>query len=202
MKRMDLTGQRFGRLVVIKSAPNMGVENAYHCRCDCGSLKVFRRSNIKSGHTKSCGCLGKETHFKHGACRTRTYNSWMSAKRRCDYPEATGYRNYGGRGITMCDRWYNSYQAFLSDMGERPKEHSIDRIDPNGNYEPDNCRWASRKTQNNNTSRSHILEFQGRKQTISQWAKEYGLVPNSLSKRLQLGWTVERALTQPLRRSR
>ena len=199
MKRVDLTGQRFGRLTVVKPAPNIGTGTAYQCRCDCGVLKVIPRNYLKSGHTKSCGCLGRETHIKHGACGTGTYNSWIAAKRRCDYPGATGYRDYGGRGITVCGRWRDSYQAFLDDMGERPTGHSIDRIDRNGNYEPGNCRWAARETQNNNTSRNRMLEFQGREQTISQWAKECGLTHSIVSKRLKLGWSIERTLTQPVR---
>ena len=157
MKFNDLLGQRFGRLTVIKRAPNRGVKVNWLCQCDCGKQSVAFASDLRSGTHQSCGCLQKERVTKHSHAQRHTnggsitYGSWQAMKGRCFNPRVPKYEYYGGRGITVCDRWANSFQAFLDDMGERPSHnHSIDRIDSDGDYTPDNCRWATRAEQSQN----------------------------------------------------
>jgi hypothetical protein len=152
---LDLTNQKFGMLTV--QCP-VG-RRRYLCLCDCGQLAVVCSSNLRSGNTRSCGCLSRKLaaeretthgHNKHGQT-TRTYNTWNCMKIRCLNPKHTRYPDYGGRGITVCDRWIESFAAFLADMGERPEGMTIDRYpNKNGNYEPGNTRWATPKQQRAN----------------------------------------------------
>ena len=159
MKFIDLTGQRFGRLVVerrIDNDKNGGTR--WVCTCDCGKVSVCLFNNIREGRSKSCGCLNKEvaakTHTTHGMSRTREYVTWRSMKTRCENTNSTRYEYYGGRGITICKEWLDSFEAFYRDMGDKPKGMSIDRIDVNGDYTPRNCRWATQSEQCLNQRRS------------------------------------------------
>lgn len=146
--RKDITGQRFNHLTAL--APILhGTGNVkWECMCDCGTLTIVRDSHLKSGDIKSCGCgLVAYQHsntrpIKHGKSRTATYRTWHGMRQRCNNPNRGNFKNYGGRGITVCDRW-DKFENFLADMGERPDGKSIDRIDCNGNYETSNCRWAT-----------------------------------------------------------
>lgn len=162
MQLKDMTGQRFGRLVVRERAPTApGKYNTpWVCDCDCGGTKTVRGQHLRDEKIRSCGCLHRENvrtvnkthgHKSHGH-ETRTYKSWYSMKRRCTYEGGNRWHRYGGRGITVCDRW-QSFEKFLADMGERPEGRSIDRIDPDGNYEPGNCRWATPLEQQHNKSK-------------------------------------------------
>lgn len=164
MRKIDLMCEKFGRLRVVGDHPNQRGNAQWLCHCDCGTEIVVRACNLKSGHTQSCGCLHSEhsreqslknrTHGHGGRDKKRsiTYNSWYNMKARCSNPKATGYENYGGRGITVCKRWLE-FENFLADMGERPDGLTLDRKNNEGNYEPSNCRWATRIEQNNNTRR-------------------------------------------------
>ena len=152
----DLTGQEFGRWTVVSRAPSNKHGNAmWLCICECGTARIVRGDHLRRGSIKSCGCLSAELTAErsrtHGhAARgkaTRTYRSWKSAKQRCSDPNAHNWKYYGGLGISMCKRWAESYEAFIEDMGGRPPGTSLDRIDPHGDYEPGNCRWADRRTQ-------------------------------------------------------
>lgn len=162
----DLTGQAFSRLVVVSRHVDPAKRPQWVCRCACGTEKIVLASELRKGAVKSCGCLRKETwsklisqttHF-HTVYSKRSpeYRAWESAKQRCFNPNAKGYANYGGRGIRMCDEWRSNFTAFITYMGPRPYGSSLDRINNNGNYEPGNCRWATRVVQRNNRRDSVI----------------------------------------------
>lgn len=201
----NLTGRKFGRMNVIeyKGKPEKGRGSLWLCQCECGTRKVVYASNLKKGDTKSCGCLHKEiakaSSTTHGDCGTPEYEAWCKIKQRCYKKTNRNYYRYGGRGITVCDRWLESFENFLEDMGPRPvSKESIDRINNNGNYEPENCRWANRKEQNRNTSRNRMLTFNGKTMCMAEWAERLNLDYQNLARRLnKFGWSVEKSLTKP-----
>ncbi|HFK1476726.1 hypothetical protein OCF13_26385 [Bacillus tropicus] len=153
---IDLTGKKFGRLTVVERVENDKYKNVrFRCICDCGNHKVIYRNALATGRTVSCGCYNKEATSKrakiHGNSKTPEYSAIISIIGRCENPKNPEYNNYGGRGISVCERWRSSPGLFVEDMGERPSpNHSIDRIDVNGNYEPSNCRWATLSEQGHN----------------------------------------------------
>lgn len=159
----DLTGERFGRLTIVKHTIGpKGGPGRVECVCDCGEPKSARTKNVVQGLVKSCGCMlrdhgrfmAKEYATTHGLSGTPTYQAWKNMRNRCYNPTNISYPYYGGRGIQVCERWRNSYPAFLTDMGERPEGSQIDRIDPDGDYTPENCRWDDRTTRYT-TRRNH-----------------------------------------------
>jgi hypothetical protein len=149
-KRIDLTGKRSGRWTVIAYVQRF----RWACICDCGTRRIVGGNSLRRGYSKSCGCLCRELSkaraTKHGMSGSREYRSWECMKQRCFNPRAANYENYGGQGITVCEEWKSSFEAFFADMGTCPPGCSLDRIDPNGNYEPSNCRWADAKQQRQN----------------------------------------------------
>lgn len=166
-KRIDLTGRRFGRLLVISFHSSQNYISKWLCRCDCGMEKVINGGSLTTGKVVSCGCYRIETHTKHNMSYSPEYRTWAGIKSRCYNPKAPRYPNYGERGITVCDRWLESFDNFYADMGDRPsKDYSIERLDVNGNYEPSNCKWATRteqqhniRKQQNNTSGANGVEW-------------------------------------------
>ena len=177
----DLTGQTFGRLIALNRVPVKG-DSKWVCRCSCGTIKTISGADLVSGHTKSCGCYFKEilskSNLKHGERRrgktTKEYRTWIGINCRCRNKNDARYKDYGERGITVCDRWRHSFENFLEDMGRCPDGLSIDRKDVNGNYEPSNCRWATNEQQANNTRANIKLSFNGETLSVSQWARKLG----------------------------
>lgn len=156
-KIIDITGQVFGKLTVLeKRGQNERSESLWLCKCECGKEVIIRGRGLRSGNANTCGyCLRCKRNYKHGGYKTLAYKSWTSMKYRCYEPTNNRYKDYGGRGIQVCDRWLNSFENFLADMGERPStDYSLDRIDVNGNYEPSNCRWITKMAQMSNKRRS------------------------------------------------
>lgn len=178
----NLQGVRFGRLTVVGRHPEGSKDGQaqWLCECDCGNGKIVRGGELKKGKTKSCGCLALEStlarSITHGMHRSSEYRVWQGIKKRCYNKTHTYYHNYGGRGITMCDEWLNDFAAFYRDMGQRPSlEHTIEREDSDGNYCKENCRWATRIEQGNNTRRNVYYEFDGEKKTLSAWCRELNI---------------------------
>lgn len=194
---IDLSGQRFGRLTVeAKVKREAGQSNArWRCVCDCGGVVIRPSNALRGGTATSCGCLTKDLlsasktthgHARRGA-KSSSYTIWTDMIKRCQNKNHKYFHRYGGRGISVCDRWL-SFEGFLSDMGERPsKELTLDRIDCNGNYEPSNCRWATWEQQQNNRSSNRLIARLGKTQTISQWAKEAGVNYGTLKTRVNKG---------------
>lgn len=268
-KFVDLTGQRFGKLTVLERAPNIGKHTAWKCKCDCGNIVVKEGTNLKQGHTKSCGCdwpqrpkdevgnkyglltvlryshndnhgnkwwvckcdCGKETVTNgcylrngdtrscgclldtargsakrtHGESSSRLYGTWMNMKWRCTKGHGNYTKNYGDRGIRVCDEWLNNFSAFRDwayangyDENAPYGQCTIDRIDVNGNYEPSNCRWVTMKEQANNTRRNIVLEFQNERHTVPEWANLTGISARIIRRRLSLGWGIKETLTTPI----
>ncbi|CZY44048.1 hypothetical protein ACLB5K_004550 [Enterobacter hormaechei] len=198
-KTIDLTGNQFGKLTVLTYAnkDKSGV-SMWLCSCECGTEKVIRSNALRSGRTQSCGCM---SGAKHGHRRTKetspSYISWLSMQRRCNNPGDAYYADYGGRGITVCARWGN-FEAFLKDMGERPTGHTLDRIDVDKGYSPNNCRWATPKDQARNRRNNHMLDTPAGRMCITKAAETYGVKVKTIAHRLSRGWSVEKALlTQP-----
>jgi hypothetical protein len=167
--------------------------------CDCGTSKEILVQAVKSGNTKSCGCLKQELKSKpkyvnHGMCGTPTYYSWTAMLSRCLY---AGKQHYHGKGIKICQRW-RKFENFLADMGERPRGMTLDRIDPNGNYEPSNCRWATHKDQCSNRTNNAWLTLNGERHTVQQWADITNIPHATIHMRLKRGWSVKASLTAPL----
>lgn len=195
-------GQRFSRLIILREHPQRAIGGSRQliCRCDCGAERAFRANNLRSGRSRSCGCLQSDTarvtSKKHGLShRVPEYAIWQRMKQRCVNPRARDYKNYGGRGIVVCPEW-SVFEQFYADMGSRPlMTHSIDRIDNDGPYAPWNCRWASREEQGRNTRSTRILTHNGRSMPLSEWAETLGINYYTLHKRLARGWSVDRALT-------
>lgn len=185
----NLTGREFGRLEVLYRAKNSGTTTVWVCHCSCGSVKELRARDLITGKTRSCGCLRRELLTRHGQSgeRRSTYNTWLSMNRRCYGQNQPGYTNYGGRGITVCDRWRNDFGAFLADVGARPSRYAtLDRIDVNGNYEPGNVRWATRGIQANNRRDNRRVTVCGESLTMSETARKHGVNRSTLDYRVRV----------------
>jgi hypothetical protein len=218
-KIQDRTGEVFNSWTVLQYGHKRGKSHLWLCRCVCGREILVMMDSLRSGKSTQCADCAYQSRshrphtrsfytLPHQPRRPRRISGHLTEDHcyyamfeRCYNPNAAKYGRYGGRGITICQRWRESFQAFLDDMGPRPSnDHSIDRIDNNGNYEPANCRWATRTEQQRNKSNNHLISFDGQTMCIADWANEVGLSWHVLTMRLRLGWTVERALTEPVHR--
>lgn len=203
-KVKDLTGQRFGLLTAIELSGKAKNGNMlWKCYCDCGNTTVVFSTSLVQGTTKSCGCYKKlrtsEVKHRHGGTGTRLYRIWTGMLSRCKTNRPKFVATYVSRNITVCDEWkdYQAFHDWAISNGYRD-DLTIDRIDVNGNYEPNNCRWVTQKVQQNNRSNNHLITFNGKTQTMSQWADELGMRAMALQHRIMRGWTVEQALTIPI----
>lgn len=207
---INLIGQRFGRLAVVERAKVQSSKAEDHhaywvCVCDCGKSSVVRGSDLRNGNIKSCGCYAVDKSTKHGLRNDPVYSLWNNIKERCYNQNNHKYPDYGGRGIAMYPQWRDSVDAFFKYVSALPcygeKGYSINRIDNDGNYEPGNVKWSTDKEQANNKRNNHLLTYNGETKTIAQWAEEIGMNPYTLYNRiLTYHWTVERALTEPVKK--
>jgi lambda repressor-like predicted transcriptional regulator len=202
MRLIDRLGRRYGRLVVIERLPAKSKTDTnarWFCRCDCGRGTIAYGQDLEKGKHKSCGCLNAERIMQHGMSHTHVYHVWQAMLQRCENPNSQVYANYGGRGISVCSEWHR-FENFYRDMGDRPAGYSLDREDNNGNYERDNCRWTTTDVQANNKRRNRVIEINGHKKTLAQWAEYAGLSWATLRQRLdRMGWDIERALTDAIK---
>ena len=204
-KFKDIAGQRFGRLIVLDySYSNKGAY--WLCRCDCGNEKQIKGSDLICGNIISCGCAKKERFrnmaLKHGYCGHRLYTIFGNIKNRCCNPNNSSYNYYGGRGITICDEWRYNFQTFYdwAMLNGYKEDLTIDRIDNNGNYEPNNCRFITHKENCNNTRKNVYITYNNKTQTKAEWSREYNIKQDLLKDRLKWGWSIEKALTTPVRK--
>lgn len=205
MKRRDLTGTRYGKLLVVSMADNKGRFTQWNCLCDCGNATVVATAHLTNGHTKSCGCLRSETasiNFStHRKSNTRLYRMWRNIKTRCENSKCNHYHLYGGRGIHICDEWRNDFSAFEEwALNHGYQDNlSIDRIDVNGSYTPDNCRFVTMKEQENNKRANHYIYYNGERKTLAELSDEFGIPYDTLLARINSrNWPVERALSAPI----
>lgn len=209
-KLIDLTGHRFGRLVALKMTEKRKWSSVvWACVCDCGVGIDVRAGCLHSGNTKSCGCLRKDqAETLKGRSRRRShghssrggysgeYNAWRGMRARCSRPKINGYERYGGRGIRVCDRWQNSFEAFFSDMGTKPSPaHTLDRINSDGHYEPGNVRWATPEQQDRNRRTNRLVVIRGKSMILADAIRQYGARSKmTIRRRLRTGWDAEKAI--------
>lgn len=209
-KIKDISGKKFGRLLAVKLNGVRTIHGMeWECKCECGSIAHVVATRLITGHTRSCGCLQHEAaklpkNVTHGHTRNSNkassseYHIWSSMKQRCGNPKNASYSRYGGRGISFDPKW-SSYEAFFADMGARPSpSHTLDRIDGNGNYTKQNCRWATHLEQQNNRSGTRRIVFMGEALTSSELSRRHGISASVIRDRIDAGWTVERAVSTPV----
>lgn len=199
---VDITGKRFGKLVVVAFDHMLRTRSYWKCKCDCGNCRIVSVDHLSRGEVTDCGCERKHTaHWKkHGMCNSRLYTIWSLMKARCFNPNRREYPAYGGRNITVCKEWLDFENFMKWSMSNGYSELlTLDRIDNNGNYCPENCRWVSRKDQSNNTRKNRMITHNGQTKPITQWANDNGLPYYILKNRIDRnGWSFERAITEPV----
>lgn len=196
-KLIDLTDRKFGCLTVIESYKTNRKGTFWQCLCNCGNTTVVNSSALKKGQKRCRKCTSYVTNQIHGMSNTKVYHCWESMKSRCYRQKDKSYSRYGGRGIKICDRWLNSFENFLEDMGEPNKNETLDRIDNDGDYTPENCRWADSKTQSNNRRNTTKLTLGEVTHSLSKWSEITGIRADCIRSRLEDGWSIEEALKRP-----
>ena len=203
MKKLDLTNQKFNRLTVLELSDKRGKKVMWKCRCDCGNITFVETCNLRGNRTKSCGCykmdglLSRST--KHNQRHTKLYEVWKGIKQRCLNSNHKAFKNYGGRGISICDEWKDNFSSFYNWAMQNgySDELSIDRINNDGNYEPNNCRWVDRKTQANNTRTNHFITYNNETHTIAEWSRILNIKYSVILYRLHHNWSIEKTFTTP-----
>lgn len=200
---IDMSGLKCGALTVInRSGSNKRGEIIWLCKCVCGSKREFRGPLLRNGTATNCGCMGR-VKGKHGHAKkdseTETYQSWLHMRQRCNNQNNDSYEQYGGRGITICSSW-DSFEKFLSDMGERPNGTTLERVDNEKGYSRSNCQWSDKKSQQRNRRSNHIIKTKRGEMCISEAAELYGINQSVLGARIRRGWDVEIALTSPIQK--
>ena len=210
MKLIDLTGQRFGRLVVLERAENAKDKHPqWLCKCDCGNTKVVKGSHLRKGDIVSCGCYAREQRLlsttKHGFARTKLNYRYENMISRCYNPKDKNYINYGARGIGVCDEWRNDSRTFYFwaiehgyDEDANYMQCTLDRIDVNGDYSPENCRFVDIKTQCNNRTSNHLITYNGETHNLAGWEEKTGIKRGTIARRLKLGWSLDEVFTTPI----
>ena len=200
---IDMTGERYGRLTVLRFAGRASNGHSqWLCKCDCGRETTVARSNLRTGKQVSCGCKRREQagamNYSHGGSNTRLYSIWTNMITRTTNPKGTAYNRYGGRGITMCPEWRNSFEAFRdwALANGYTDDLTIDRVDNDSGYRPDNCRWTTWHEQFNHRTDTRLITYDGETLSISQWAEKLNLPKSMLYQRFAAGWSAERALTE------
>lgn len=220
---IELVGQKFGRLTVQGAVPStMKWQRMWNVLCDCGNTLTVGTGHLRSGNTRSCGCLKREAtqrmgrarlgKGKHALARTPEYRVWQTMRLRCQVPSNRAFKNYGARGIYVCERWRQSVADFIADMGCKPTEHhEIDRINNDGSYTcgkcpecatrgaPMNCRWVTRAENSRNRRSNRLIEHSGETLTLIEWSQRLGISASTIAARLALGWSTEKALSTPAR---
>jgi len=200
-KLKDYTGSTYGRLTAVRFVSLAKEGQQWIFDCACGAQCEANTKSVVSGHTQSCGCLARETlvtrNTTHGLAKLRCseYRSWKDLRARCNNPNNQDYKDYGGRGIKVCQRWDN-FENFYADMGDRPSGMTVDRIDVNGDYEPNNCRWATPTQQANNKRTNRCIEWNGQSKTLMEWSRETGIEHTKARYRLAQGWPLESVFSQ------
>lgn len=206
MRLIDLTGQTFSRLTVLRRAPNKSETDTnarWHCQCECGNRCIAYGQDLRREKFKSCGCLNLELQTTHGLSRSPEYSIWKAMKQRCLNPNDPSFHNYGGRGITCSDEWLD-FESFLKDMGPRPSSrHTLERKDNGLGYGKGNCIWATYTAQLNNRRNNLVVQWRGKRWTLGEISKETGVKHHVLKNRIILnGWSVDRAISTPVRKWR
>lgn len=203
-KIINMVGERYERLLVTSRADNNKSGRAmWNCLCDCGKTKAIIGVTLRNGRSKSCGCIRSEMNTErltiHGMAQSPEYSVWVAMIQRCTNPNNKEFENYGDRGISVCERWVNSFSNFIKDMGERPTHrHSIERVDNNTGYSPENCAWATMTEQSKNKRTTIFCTINGVKKPLVDWAREYCIDPGLIRDRKRRGWSDEQAVFNPL----
>ena len=209
-KFKDLTGKTFGKLTVIERAANKVYPSGqtrlmWYCKCKCGNTVIVLGQCLVNGHSRSCGCSTgdfiRQQKNKHKKSKTKIYRIWQAMKRRCYNPNSINYSDYGSRGIEVCERWKDSFEAFYDDVSKLAhygeKGYTLNRIDNDGNYDLGNVEWSTDKEQANNRRNNHLITYNGKTQTVKQWSEELNINNNTIITRLSRGWSIERTLNKP-----
>lgn len=204
---VDLVGRRFGKWEVLRRSTSRPTPTKWVCRCECGTVRDVVGASLTRGVSKCCGCdranlaaTLKSRSTTHGRTNTPEWRAWNGMLARCYTPSHTSFHLYGGRNVQVCERWRQSFDNFFADLGERPAGCSLGRIDNARDYSPENVRWETDREQMNNTRSNRLLTYGGLTLTVAQWSRRTGISYTAIWQRLDSGWTVEDALTKPVRR--